>query len=58
MPLFALVKDEAKEVQQKLGGQNGGGAALIVIGRDFDQINPDDVMPFGDLLKDFQNIVV
>ena len=54
----AGVKYEAQKVHQNLCRQNGRRPCWIVIRRDFNQINADDIMPLGCRLQHLQHIVI
>ena len=52
------MKDKAQRVHQQLCGKEGGGSADVVVGRDLNEVDADDVAALGKALKQFQDFVI
>ena len=52
------MQDAPERVHEDLGGENAGRAGRIVIRRDLDQIEPDNIATFGEAVDEFQDFVI
>lgn len=52
------MEDEAQHVHQELGGEKRRRSRVVVVGRDLDKVDADDVALLGEPLKDLQDFIV